>query len=122
MIAEFFEQPINKREIKISDTGRKDGFLFVIKNPINEKIRKHDKSIPTIVEPTGVPPTTEINKPEAEQTTEIIAEHIVTDLKLLKIRIALKAGKITRAEIKSDPTRFMASTIIIAIIIAITRL
>ena len=36
--------------------------------------------------------------------------------------IADKAGKITRAEISSDPTRFIASTIITAIITAIKRL
>ena len=79
-------------------------------------------STATIVLPTGVPAIIEIRRPATEQTTEIIAEQIVTDLKLLKILIALRAGKITRAEIKREPTRFIARTIIIAIIIAITRL
>lgn len=72
--------------------------------------------------PTGVPAKTAIKSPSAEQTTEITADEIVTALKLLKSRIDDRAGKITRAEIKSEPTRFMARTIIIAMIIAITRL
>ena len=57
-----------------------------------------------------------------EHTTETTAEHTVTERKLLKIRIAERAGKITRAEIKREPTRFIASTMITAIMIAITRL
>lgn len=76
----------------------------------------------TIVEPTGVPARIEIKSPETEQTTDITEEQIVTVLKLLNNRIALNAGKITRAEIKREPTRFIASTMMIAIIMAITRL
>ena len=72
--------------------------------------------------PTGGPAKTAIKSPSVEQTTEITADEIVTALKLLKSRIDDRAGKITRAEIKSEPTRFMARTIIIAMIIAITRL
>ena len=75
----------------------------------------------TIVLPTGVPARIAISKPEVEQITEIIAEQIVTDLKLLNNRIAERAGKITRAEMSNEPTRFMANTIIMAMIIAITR-
>ena len=86
------------------------------------KSRKAARSAATIVEPTGVPARTEIKRPVSEQTTETIAEQMVTERKLLKTRIAERAGKITRAEIKREPTRFMASTIIIAIMIAITRL
>ena len=80
------------------------------------------KSAATIVEPTGVPARIEIKSPATEHTTLTHAEQIVTDLKLLKTRIAERAGKITRAEIRSDPTRFIASTIITAIITAIARL
>ena len=69
-----------------------------------------------------MPAKIEINKPIIEQNTEMQAEQIVTDLKLLKTLIALRAGKITNAEINNDPTRFIAKTIIIAIIIAITKL
>ena len=42
--------------------------------------------------------------------------------KLRKIRMADNAGKITSAEIKSDPTRFMARTMITAMTMAISRL
>ena len=65
-------------------------------------------STATIVEPTGVEHTIEIKIPEAAQKTERQAEQIVTDLKLLNTLIAESAGKITRAEISSEPTRFIA--------------
>ena len=79
-------------------------------------------STATIVEPTGVPTRIEIIIPSNEQTTPNIAEQIVTDLKLLKTLIADRAGKITSAEMRSEPTRFIARTIITAIITAIIRL
>ena len=79
-------------------------------------------SAATIVEPTGVPHKTEIIIPRAEQVTESTAEHTVTLLKLLKIRIAESAGKIISAEMRSEPTKFIASTIITATITAIMRL
>ena len=72
--------------------------------------------------PTGVPARIEIKRPVTEQMTETIAEQTVTERKLLKTRIAERAGKMTRAEIKSEPTRFIASTMITAMMIAITRL
>ena len=60
--------------------------------------------------------------PRKAHETERIAEKTVTDRKLPNILIAESAGKITSAEIRSDPTRFIASTIITAITIAISRL
>ncbi len=84
--------------------------------------RKAAKSAATIVEPTGVPAKIEIKSPEIEQIDESTAEQIVTERKLLKILIAERAGKMIKAEIKSEPTRFIASTIITAMMIAITRL
>lgn len=75
-----------------------------------------------MVEPTGVPARTDTNMPRIAQTTENIAEQIVTALKFLNTRIAESAGKITSAEIRSEPTKFIARTIIIAIIIANKRL
>ena len=77
-----------------------------------------------MVEPTGVPfgAMIEIIMPRAAHTTDRQAEQIVTDLKLLKTLIADSAGKITRAEISSDPTRFIARTMMTAIMIAIIRL
>lgn len=75
-----------------------------------------------MVLPTGVPVRIETSSPEIEQITETQAEQIVTDRKLLKIRIAERAGKITSAEISSEPTRFIARTMITAMIMASTRL
>lgn len=95
---------------------------YLLSFPKIVKIRKIKISIATIVLPTGVPPKIAINNPVTEQKTEIIAEQTVTDLKLLKTLIAEIAGKITKAEIKSEPTKFIAKTIIIAIMIAINRL
>ena len=85
-------------------------------------MRKAAKSAATIVLPTGVPASIDMRSPVTEHTTDTTAEQIVTERKLLNTRIAERAGKITRAEIKSEPTRFIARTIITAMIIAITRL
>ncbi len=75
-----------------------------------------------MVEPTGVPARMDIRIPSSEQNTDKTAEQTVTDLKLLNTLIADSAGKITSAEMRSDPTRFIARTMITAIIIAISRL
>ena len=53
---------------------------------------------------------------------EMTAEQITAFLKLLKSRIAESAGKMMSAEIKREPTRFIARTIMIAVITAIIRL
>lgn len=79
-------------------------------------------SVATMVDPTGVPARIDNNIPVIAQRTDIITEHTVTLRNVLNIRMADNAGKITRAEIKSDPTRFIASTIITAVITAIRRL
>ena len=86
------------------------------------KITKQTRSVPTIVAPTGVDRRIDNRIPKTAHTTDIITEQTVTLLKLLKTLMADRAGKITRAEIRSDPTRFIPRTIIIAVIIAITRL
>ena len=75
-----------------------------------------------IVAPTGVSNKIDTIMPNIAHTTEIIAEHIVTDLKLLNTRIAESAGKITRAATKREPTKLIATTITIAIIVAIKML
>ena len=59
--------------------------------------------------------------PVSAQNTESIAEKIVTDLKLLKILIADNAGKITSADTRSEPTRFIARTMMTAITVAIMK-
>lgn len=79
-------------------------------------------STATIVDPTGVPAMIELKIPIVAQKVDKSAEHMVTDLKLLNKRIEDKAGKITNAEISKEPTKFMARTIITAIITAIIRL
>ena len=71
-----------------------------------------------IVAPTGVPNIIETIIPIKAHIIEMIAEEIVTDLKLLKTLIEQSAGNIIRAETKSEPTRFIATTITIAIIVA----
>ena len=60
-------------------------------------------SAATIVDPTGVPAKIEITIPESAQSTDRTAEKIVTILKLWKSRMADSAGKMTSAEISSDP-------------------
>ena len=75
-----------------------------------------------MVEPTGVPARIEARSPTTVHTTEKAAEKIITDLKLLKSRIAESAGKIINAEIRSEPTRFIASTMITAMVTAIKKL
>lgn len=69
----------------------------------------------TIVEPTGVPETIATIRPVIAAITEITQEKIVTFLKLLNRYIEETGGKITRAEIKRVPTRFMERTITEAI-------
>lgn len=60
--------------------------------------------------------------PAAALKTDNTAALIVTERKDLNNRIADNAGKITSAEIRSEPTRFIASTMITAITTAISRL
>ena len=79
-------------------------------------------STATIVDPTGVEQSIEVSIPITAQATEIIAEHTMTARKLLNNLIADNAGNIMSAVINSEPTRFIASTIIIAVITAIRRL
>ena len=69
-----------------------------------------------------MPAKTETRIPIAAQVTDNTAAHIVTLRKFLKIHIAETAGKMTSAEIKREPTRFIASTITTAMIIANIKL
>ena len=75
-----------------------------------------------MVEPTGVSKRIDERMPNIAQKTDITAEKRMTDLKFLKSRKDERAGKMIRAEIKREPTRFMARTITMAIITAIKRL
>ena len=60
--------------------------------------------------------------PSSAQHTDSTAEQTVTERKLLNTRMAESAGKITSAEMSSEPTRFIASTMITATMTAISRL
>lgn len=90
--------------------------------PIRLKTKKPIMSTATIEGPKRF--VTVILKiiPMEEATTEKTAEQIVTALKLLKTLIAERDGKIIKAETRREPTSFMARTMMIAIIMAITRL
>ena len=90
--------------------------------PIIEKAIYITICTATIVEPTGVLAKIEVTIPTREQKTDKTTEHTVTDLKLLNKHIADSDGKTISAEIKREPTRFIARTIITATITAIKRL
>ena len=76
----------------------------------------------TIVAPTGVLARIEMTIPSDAQQTDSAAAQTVTERKLLNTRIAERAGKMTKAEIKREPTKFMAITIITAMMTAIIKL
>ena len=87
---------------------------FLIK-AINEKIIKIIMFIPTILAPVGVEKRKETTIPTNTQKTDIIADKIITPLKLLHTLMAVKAGKITRLEISNAPIILIPSTIVIAV-------
>lgn len=60
--------------------------------------------------------------PTPAHRTAITAEQIITPRKLLNSLIAASAGKIIRAEISIEPTRFIARTMISAVTTEISRL
>ena len=90
--------------------------------PVTEQSANAATSTATIVDPTGVPARMEMTIPEKAHTTDKAAEQTVTPLKLRNSRMADRAGKITRAEIRRDPTRFIASTMMTAMTTATRRL
>ena len=75
-----------------------------------------------MVEPTGVEAAIETRIPVNAQNTEIAHAAIVTARKFLNTDIADTAGKMMSAEMRSVPTRFIASTMVIAITAAIAML
>ena len=60
--------------------------------------------------------------PTKKHTTEIIAAKITTDKKLLKIRIAVNAGKTSKLEIIIAPINLIPTTIVRAVRTAIIAL
>ena len=75
-----------------------------------------------MVEPTGVPSRIARRSPIDAQKSDIITEQTITLLKLLNTLIAESAGNIISADIRSEPTKFMANTMMTAITTAISRL
>lgn len=78
--------------------------------------------MPTMVEPTGEPMIIENVSPTMAQKTDIILDIIVTLLNVLHILIDDIAGNTISADTRREPTRFIASTITIAVIVAIRKL
>ena len=95
---------------------------FLISFPAKQDNINTITSAHTIVAPAGVAKIIEAKMPAREQITAITAAQIVTLLKLLNMRIAERAGKIMSAEMRSAPTRFIAITITIAVMIARAKL
>lgn len=87
-----------------------------------KNIRKVKVFTQTMLAPHGVSATYEIAIPARKVKIEIIPEQIVTDLKLLKTRIELSAGKIIRLEISILPISRIPITIVIAVSNAISIL
>ena len=79
-------------------------------------------SMATIVAPTGVPIIIEAKSPITVQTTEKMAEAMVTVLKLLKSLMADKAGKTMSADMSKEPTSFIAKTMTTAMTTAMVKL
>ena len=79
-------------------------------------------SIATMLGPVGVLKSIDSMIPAAEHTTARVAAQITTPRKLRHMRMADRAGKIMRADTSREPTRFIATVIITAMTVAISRL
>ena len=75
-----------------------------------------------MVGPIGVASISEPKIPITAHSTERIAEQRTTCRKERKRNIADSAGKTISAEIRSEPTRFIARTMITAVMTAKKRL
>ena len=60
--------------------------------------------------------------PLEAETTETAAEQMMTCRNVPNRRIADSAGKMINAEVRSEPTRFMARTMMTAVMTAMNRL
>ena len=89
---------------------------------ISQQIINAIISTVTIVAPTGVLQSIATSIPVTVQISDRTAAPINTALKLLNNCITDNAGKITSAEINKEPTRFIASTTITAMITAKIKL
>ena len=89
---------------------------------ITRQIKKTIKFATTILAPAGVDQPKEATIPMKKQNTEITAEKITTLIKLLKTRIALKAGKTIKLDIIMAPIKRIPITIVRAVKTAISPL
>ena len=90
--------------------------------PAKTQIAKTMTLTQTTVAPTGVEKRIDAMIPVNAQNIPIAPEDITTDKKLLKIRSADKTGNTISADIRSDPTSCMLSTITTAMITEIKSL
>ena len=72
----------------------------------------------TILAPVGVSSIYDVNRPNIKQTTDKIADEIVTDLNDLKTLIEIRAGNSMSDEINIEPINLIPKTIVIAVRIA----
>ena len=87
--------------------------------PMSIHIPNASISVAAIVGPMGRSKRSADKNPSRAQTADRIQENMTTPRKLFIIRIADRAGKIIRAEMRSEPTSFIAITIITAVTVAI---
>ena len=77
--------------------------------------RKRARFAITTVAPTGVEAAKETPRPVTKHSTELTAANSTTPRKDLKIRMAVRAGKITRDEISMAPIIRMPRTMVRAV-------
>ena len=88
---------------------------FVLIFPIIQNRKKANILAITMLAPVGVSRRTDASIPKTKHTTETIPEHTTTLLNVLQMRMEVRAGKITRLDIKSAPISLMPRTIITAV-------
>ena len=90
--------------------------------PSKPHIRNVTRSATTMVGPMGEAIKSDAVIPTNAWNKEMQAAQTVTCLNVLKMRIAERAGKITKADTKSAPKRFIATTTVTAVTMAISVL
>ena len=90
--------------------------------PTAKQITKAIKFATTILAPAGVDQAKDATIPRKKQSTESIAEKTTTLKKLLKTRMALRAGNTIKLDIIMAPMRRIPTTIVRAVKTAISPL
>ena len=89
---------------------------------IKENAKNTIRFTATMLAPVGSSRANEQIMPITKHTTDITAEQIATDLKLLQRRMELSAGNIIRLEISRAPIMRIPRTTVTAVSTAITVL